>query len=123
MRVLPGVNTSVRGWRSHGLSLVTGWRSVGAGAAWYLGTRLDADGLQKVTDALLAEAGLTGGDAPDGVELVRRHADDGRSWLFVLNHTADEITVPASGHELLRDVAAPAAVVVPAGAVAVVRES
>ena len=54
-------------------------------AAWYLGTRLDADGLQGVTDALIEEAGLT--PELDGVEAVRRVADDGRSWLFVLNHT------------------------------------
>ncbi|MEZ0447071.1 beta-galactosidase [Cellulomonas sp. ICMP 17802] len=106
---------------------LAGWpaltrRPVGTGAAWYLATRLDADGLQTVTDALIAEAGLTPVDAPEGVELVRRHADDGRSWLFVLNHTTDEVKVPASGHELLRDETAPGAVVVPPGAVAVVRE-
>lgn len=107
---------------------LAGWpaltrRSVGAGAAWYLATRLDADGLQSVTDALIAEAGLTPGDAPDGVEVVRRHADDGRSWLFVLNHTDDEVKVGAAGHELLRDEpVAGGTLVVPPGAVAVVRE-
>ena len=74
-----------------------------------------------MTDALIAEAGLT--PELDGVEAVRRVADDGRSWLFVLNHTADEVKVPASGHELLRDepVAGGTLVVAP-GAVAVVRE-
>ena len=58
----------------------------------------------------------------DGVEAVRRVADDGRSWLFVLNHSTDEVKVPASGHELLRDEAAPGSVIVAPGAVAVVRE-
>ncbi|WP_456823458.1 beta-galactosidase [Cellulomonas sp. P5_E12] len=106
---------------------LAGWpaltrRTVGAGAAWYLATRLDADGLQAVTDALVAEAGLTPADAPDGVEIVRRHGADGRSWLFVLNHTNDEVTVAASGHELLRDEAVAGALVVAAGGVAVVRE-
>ena len=104
---------------------LAGWpaltrRPVGAGAAWYLGTRLDADGLQGVTDALIAEAGLT--PELDGVEAVRRVADDGRSWLFVLNHTSDDVKVAATGHELLRDEPAAGTLVVPAGAVAVVRE-
>ena len=104
---------------------LAGWpaltrRSVGAGTAWYLGTRLDADGLQGVTDALIDEAGLT--PELDGVEAVRRVADDGRSWLFVLNHTSDDVKVAATGHELLRDEPAAGTLVVPAGAVAVVRE-
>ena len=109
---------------------LAGWpaltrRPVGAGAAWYLATRLDADGLQGVTDALIAEAGLAAatGDVPPGVEAVRRVADDGRSWLFVLNHTDRRGQGRRRpGHELLRDEAAPGTVVVAAGAVAVVRE-
>ena len=74
-----------------------------------------------MTDALIAEAGLT--PELDGVEAVRRVADDGRSWLFVLNHSADEVKVAATGHELLRDEPAAGTLVVPPGAVAVVREA
>jgi len=109
---------------------LAGWpaltrRPVGTGAAWYLATRLDADGLQGVTDALIAEAGLTPvvEGAPAGVEAVRRVADDGRSWLFVLNHTDDDVSVPTSGRELLGDQdVADGSLVVAAGGVAVVRE-
>jgi hypothetical protein len=86
---------------------LAGWpaltrRPVGAGAAWYLATRLDSDGLQGVTDALIAEAGLTPVLESGDVEAVRRVADDGRSWLFVVNHTADELdgTLRRVDHEL-----------------------
>ena len=79
-------------------------------------TRLDADGLQGVTDALIAEAGLT--PEHDGVEAVRRVADDGRSWLFVLNHTTDEVKVPAIGPRAAPRRGRAGSVIVAPGAVA-----
>ena len=105
---------------------LAGWpvltrRPVGSGNAWYLATRLDADGLQGVTDALIAEAGLS--PELDGVEAVRRVADDGRSWLSSSTTRATRSRWPASGQEPLRDetVAGRSLVVAPGG-VAVVRE-
>ncbi|WP_129336689.1 beta-galactosidase [Cellulomonas endophytica] len=94
------------------------------GAAWYLATRVDADGLQAVTDAVLAEAGVRA-DVPaaPGVEVVRRHGADGRSWLVVLNHTGDGVRLPVTGHELVTGTPAGDGLVVPAGAVRVLRES
>ncbi|GCD18885.1 beta-galactosidase [Cellulomonas algicola] len=71
-------------------------RAVGEGSAWYLATRLDDAALGALTEALLVEAGvepvLSG--VPAGVEVARRQADDGRSWLFVLNHTDAPVDLP-----------------------------
>ena len=104
---------------------LAGWpaltrRPVGAGAAWYLG---DAARRRRAAgrDGRADRRGRSDAGARR-VEAVRRVADDGRSWLFVLNHSADEVKVPASGHELLRDEAAAGSLVVAPGAVAVVRE-
>ena len=73
------------------------------GSAWYVGARLDPSGIAAVVDAALADAGLTGeADVPAGVEVVRRHAADGTSYLFVLNHTGAAVTVKTTGTELHR---------------------
>ena len=101
-------------------------RPVGDGAAWYVATRLDADGVRRLTDRLLAEAGVTpagsAGQSGHGVELVRRVGED-RSYLFVINHSGDAADVPASGRELLGGHDVDAVVTVPPGGVAVVREA
>ncbi|WP_281862070.1 Beta-galactosidase C-terminal domain, partial [Salana multivorans] len=62
-------------------------------------------------------------EVPDGAEVTRRTADDGRSWLFVLNHSDVEVRVPATGRELVTGVDAAGGLTVAAGAVAVVRET
>lgn len=59
-------------------------------------------------------------EASAGVELVRRRSADGRSFLFAINHTRDDVTVKADGDELLSG--ARFGGVVPAGAVAVIAE-
>jgi beta-galactosidase len=96
----------------------------GAGTAWYVSTRPDDDTYRRLlTDAALdAGATPTCPDAPDGVEAVRRRRA-GRSWLFLLNHTDRAHRVPAAGVELLTGATVDAAVDVPAGGVAVVREA
>ena len=53
--------------------------------------------------------------------MVRRAADD-RSFLFVINHSQDEVEVPARGHEVVTGVDVGPVLQVPAGAVRVVRE-
>ncbi|EWM10427.1 beta-galactosidase [Kutzneria sp. 744] len=80
----------------------------GDGHGWYLSTRLDDANYAVLVDRLLAGTGV-GPDLPDlpfGVEAVTRHAQDGRRWLIVLNHTADVVPLPAPGHDLLTDATA-----------------
>ena len=96
-------------------------RSVGSGSAWYLATLPDADGIDALTARLVDEAGVTAvTEASTGVELVRRRATDGRSFLFAINHSRADVTVKADGGELLSG--ARFTGVVPAGAVAVIAE-
>ncbi|MEU1965849.1 beta-galactosidase [Micromonospora sediminicola] len=96
--------------------------AVGAGAAWYVGTRLDDAATDRLVARLLAEAGVRPPvAAPAGVEVVRRRSAD-RSWLFVLNHTDGSARLPATGVELLSGERCDGELVVPAGEVAVVRE-
>ncbi|BCW80013.1 beta-galactosidase [Arthrobacter sp. NicSoilC5] len=96
-------------------------RPVGSGAAWYMATFPDPDGIESVLDRLLAESGVTPvADADPGVELVRRMAADGQSFLFAINHTRSAASVSATGADLLTG--EPFAGTVPAGGVAVVAE-
>jgi beta-galactosidase len=72
---------------------------------------------------ILEETGITPVAATvPGVEVARRTADDGRSWLFVLNHTDQPAEVPAAGHDLVTGRRVDGTVPVEAGGVAVVRE-
>lgn len=106
---------------------LAGWpavtrRTVGDGVAWYAATRLDETGTARVVDALLTEAGVApAAEAPDGVEVVRRHGE-GTSFLFVVNHTGADVTVAAHGRELIRATDVDGEVRVPAHGVAVVQE-
>jgi beta-galactosidase len=59
---------------------------------------------------------------PVGVEAVRRHAADGRSWLFVINHTDGLGLVPASGVDLLTGEPVAGRAVVGPGEFTVIRE-
>jgi beta-galactosidase len=87
-------------------------------------TQLDEDARDRLVAAVAAEAGaapvVVG--VPPGVEIVRRHGDAGRSWLFVLNHTGAPVVVPASGVDLLSGRQADGQLEVAPGAVAVLRE-
>jgi beta-galactosidase len=101
--------------------------AVGTGAAWYLGTQLGDDALDALLARVLAEAGVEpaffddGGPAlPPGIEVVRR-SGDGRSFTFVINHTAEAVELPLPGAELLTGIAVTQTLTVPAGAVRVVR--
>ncbi|MFI9755223.1 beta-galactosidase [Streptomyces collinus] len=105
-----------------GLPAVTRHR-LGEGTAWYVSTRLGADGL----DALLGRAGEDAGlaprtDLPRDVEVVRRTGASG-TYLFAVNHTGSDAKVPleAAGTELLTGDRAAGRLAVPAGAVRVVR--
>ncbi|MFE8961354.1 beta-galactosidase [Streptomyces iakyrus] len=105
-----------------GLPAVTRHR-LREGTAWYVSTRLGADGL----DALLGRAGEDAGlapraDLPRDVEVVRRSGATG-TYLFAVNHTGSDAKVPleSPGTELLTGDRAAGRLVVPAGAVRVVR--
>jgi beta-galactosidase len=77
-------------------------RAVGDGSAWYLATFPDRDGVESVVDRLLAESGVAPvSDADAGVELMRRLAADGSSFLFAINHSRSSAAVHASGVDLL----------------------
>lgn len=117
---------AIRTWTDGALA---GWpavtrRATGQGHAWYVGARPDAEGLGRVIDAVLAEAGVEPElDAvAEGLEVVRRHGEEGVSFLFVINHTAAQVRVRAQGTELLTDVRVEGEVTVPAHGVAVVHE-
>jgi beta-galactosidase len=93
----------------------------GKGTA-YATTRLDDAGTAALVTRSLERAGVSPVvDVRPGVEVTRRH-DDAQSWLFVLNHTAHPVTVPATGRELIREADCSGTIAVPAGGVAVVRE-
>jgi beta-galactosidase len=84
---------------------------------------LERDSLTDIVTQAAALAGVT--DAAMGgnsqVEIVRRSAPD-RTYLFIINHGEDSITVPVSGDELVTESRADTEIVVPGGSVRVVRE-
>ncbi|MGX5717445.1 beta-galactosidase [Arthrobacter sp. MAHUQ-56] len=97
-------------------------RAVGSGAAWYLATFPDANGIESLVDRLLAESGVAPLAAADaGVELVRRHSPDGQRFLFAINHTRSDASVSAGGTDLLTGEEFGGTV--PAGRVAVIAEA
>ncbi|MGC4857267.1 beta-galactosidase [Micromonospora sp. DT4] len=97
-------------------------RPLGAGAAWYVGTRLDEPATDRLVARLLDEAGVRpAAQAPTGVEVVRRR-DGERTWLFAINHTEAEVRVAVRGTELLTGTRCTGELTVPAGEVAVIRE-
>ncbi len=96
-------------------------RTVGEGAAWYLATFPDPDGIEAVIDRLLSDSGVAPAAVADpGVEVVRRRSADGGSFLFAINHTRSAASVQASGRDLLTGDAFSG--IVPAGGVAVIAE-
>lgn len=58
---------------------------VGAGRAYYVGTPLDESGMDAVLGAVADELGLEPTVAGDGVEIMRRRHDDGRTDVYVVN--------------------------------------
>ncbi|WP_045729270.1 beta-galactosidase [Pseudarthrobacter chlorophenolicus] len=96
-------------------------RPVDSGAAWYLATFPDRDGIDALVGRLLAESGVSPAAAADaGVELVRRRSAEGQGFLFAINHTRSAAAVSATGTDLLTG--EPFGGSVPAGSIAVIRE-
>ena len=95
----------------------------GEGVGHYLATALDRAGLTDVLRTIATDAGVvaTGPESDGLVEVVRRVSADA-SYLFVVNHSVDAVEVSASGIELVTGSSVKSSVLVPAGAVRVVKE-
>ncbi|MDY7083811.1 MAG: beta-galactosidase [Actinomycetota bacterium] len=89
----------------------------GSGLSWYIATVLEPAGLRDVLRQAVGDR--TGGNSD--IEIVRR-SGDGRSYVFVVNHGGKDIEHPITGAELVTGQAVTGSVLVPAGAVRVVRE-
>jgi beta-galactosidase len=88
---------------------------VGAGQAYYVSTRLDDASL----DAFVSRICGAPPAPPPGVEVVRR-ADGSR---FVLNHSDQAVTIPASGFDVIAAAPVTDQVRLPPGGVAVIVQS
>lgn len=98
--------------------------AVGAGAAWYLATRPERAGLERILDELLAEAGVAPvAPADRGLVLARRRHEGGASYLFAVNRTEQPLGLEASGTDLLTGDAVDGRVEVPARGIRVIQES
>jgi beta-galactosidase len=71
----------------------------GKGNAFYVGTVPDANGMDWLIDQLCARAEVKSviSNPPDGIELLHR-VNGNSTWLFILNHSAEKVTVPFAGH-------------------------
>lgn len=97
-------------------------REVGDGAAWYVSAPLPPESVDRIVGRIVAEAGLTPTvEGEPGVEAVRR-IGEGRSYLFLLNHSGVDRAVVAEGRDLLSGARVGPKVTVPAGGVRVLRE-
>ena len=98
-------------------------RSVtGAGAAWYLSTLPDDETLGRLLEQVVESAGIQpAAPVPPGVDAVRRRAG-ASTWLFLVNQTDTDHTVPVSGFDLVAGQQVGPELSLAAGAVAVVRE-
>ncbi|NTW40700.1 MAG: hypothetical protein HGA44_12575, partial [Cellulomonadaceae bacterium] len=96
----------------------------GAGSAYYVSTRLDADSLAGLLASLCHAAGVepvVAGVLPTGVEVVRRRGAD-HTFLFVLNHGTVAVQVTGPGDDLVSGAPTGQGILVTAGSVAVIRE-
>ncbi|MDJ0335700.1 beta-galactosidase [Salinibacterium sp. G-O1] len=96
----------------------------GAGEARYIATALDETALREQFRVALVEANVAiralGGSG--AVEVVRRASAD-RSYVFVINNSSEEVTIPVVGHDLVTKVDISQFLRVPAGAARIVRET
>ncbi len=95
----------------------------GQGSAWYVATRLDQATIGSVVEQVLLDAEVRFAESIPGLERVRRVAEDGRSWTFLINHNVVPVSVECAGHELLTAADVHGSLLVAPGGVAVVREA
>ncbi len=107
---------------------LAGWPAItshrhGGGVGRYVTSRLDPSSLSTLVARCCEEAGVRAPIiAAAGIETVRRRGHGG-SYLFVINHTQRDADVQAVGEELLAGATVTNSLRVPAGGVAVVRET
>jgi len=95
---------------------------LGNGLGWYVATRTDDASTAALLHRVCSEAGVTAPyDVPAGVELVRRAGDEA-TYVFVLNHSPEPVTVPVPGVDLLGDGVSEPEVRLSGGGVAVIRQ-
>ncbi len=94
----------------------------GGGVAWYLGTDLDEPDLRRLLGRVVADAGVghEAGMGHDGFEVVTRRSADA-DFVFCINHTEHEHSLPGSGVELSTGTAIDGELRVPAGSVRILR--
>ena len=95
----------------------------GAGAAWYVATRLDRGAVDRLAHRVLDEAGVDAVVATDGnLEAVRRRADDDTTYLVLVNHGDRDVEVTVTGRDVVGGTMADGSVTVPGGQVRVIAE-
>jgi beta-galactosidase len=95
----------------------------GDGVAWYVATGLDRGAVDRLTRRVLDEAGVNPVVSADGrVEAVRRRADDGATYLVLINHGGEDVEVTVNGRDVVDGTVADGAVTVPGGQVRVIAE-
>ncbi|GAA1697778.1 beta-galactosidase [Microbacterium sediminicola] len=92
----------------------------GAGTGWYVSTRLDASGMRSLFDRVYADAGVTAGDHPEGLEVITRVGADA-AYVTAVNHRDEPAALAVTGTELLTGADIAGALTVAAGGVAVIR--
>ncbi|MCU1633166.1 MAG: beta-galactosidase [Micrococcaceae bacterium] len=92
----------------------------GAGEAWYASTVLNAAVLKDLLLRAAVSAGVRLPEVQSGLEAVTRRGN-GHHYVFLINHSTEDRKYWVSGLELLTSEAVADVVVVPAGAVRVVR--
>lgn len=92
----------------------------GAGVGWYVSTRPDAAGLQRILASAYADAGIAPAGLPAGVETVTRHGEDA-DYRVVINHSGETVSLEMSGTDLFTQTDLEGELVLDGGAVAVVR--
>ena len=96
-------------------------RVVGTGAAYYVGTSLEPEGMAEFLELVVGEHGVRSvAGASADFEIVTRTSGD-QSWVFLINHGSESGAVSISGVELLSGNAVDGSLTVEAGKVAVVR--
>lgn len=69
--------------------------SFGKGKAWYVGSRLDHDGLRNFMDGVIRSTGIQGVlSTPTDLEITKRVNDSGQSIYFVLNMRNEDRKLP-----------------------------
>ncbi len=96
----------------------------GKGNAFYVGTVPDSNGMDWLIETVCEIANVKPIllKVPTGVEILKRVSGDS-SWLFVLNHTSDSITVQLgmNGHNLLTGLEVNGSIELEAAGVAIVQ--